>query len=368
MTLKYPSQILKPDWIETIRGSAIKAEKDKRLTKKQLELIHSQGWFQLLIPAAYGGKQKPLPELLELLEALSWADASMGWSIGLCATAGWHTTYMDNTIATDVVKNEKSTISSCCDASGTAEIVAGGYAVNGKWLQASASADSTTIIGNCVVTKKGIPVLDMRQKETIVSIPFYKNEVTFLANWKSMGIVATASDGFEVKNLLVPAQRTFSITSEQKVKGKLYQFPYYQLSEAVLGAIISGITLHFVEQCEDNDIIKNTQDGVFLTSVRYAQDGDLGRLIRKFEVARQKLFYSAYILWDSCVESKPMYPSIVHKVSAATEALCQVSRELVNELYPYCGLIVTQYENDLNRVWRDFQTASQHNAIAVSNL
>ena len=132
--------------------------------------------------------------------------------------------------------------------------------------------------------------------------------------------------------------------------------------EAGLAAIISGLTLHFVDLCNEHFVWKTTPAGIIMKDDHVVQ-GDVDRLMRKFEVAREKLYYGVSLLWQSCVESRPLYPSVLNKVSAATAHLCQISRETINELYPYCGLKVTEMDNEINRVWRDFQTASQHNLL-----
>jgi hypothetical protein len=36
------------------------------------------------------------------------------------------------------------------------------------------------------------------------------------------------------------------------------------------------------------------------------------------------------------------------------------SRRAVDALYPYCGLYAAREDSPINRVWRDFHTASQH--------
>ena len=360
--MTHPSQILKPEWIELIKTNAAKAEKDKKLTKKQLDLIYSQDWFRLLTPTPYGGKQKALPEVLQIMEALAWADGSTGWTMGLCAIAGWHGAFIHPEVAGEIFKDARNMVSCSRAASGTAELKDAGFEINGTWLHASGASDASTIIANCIVTKNGTPVLKESNQPQILSFPFYKHEITQLQTWKSMGMLATSSDGFEVKNLIVPTNRAFEVAQDQKVSGKLYHFPYLQLMEAGLAAIISGLTLHFVDLCNEHFVWKTTPAGIIMKDDHVVQ-GDVDRLMRKFEVAREKLYYGVSLLWQSCVESRPLYPSVLNKVSAATAHLCQISRETINELYPYCGLKVTEMDNEINRVWRDFQTASQHNLL-----
>ena len=362
MNLLHPSTVLKQEWTDLIRSNAIKAEKERRLTKKQLELAYSQDWFKILAPTAYGGKQKSIVEVVQLIEALAWAEGSMGWVIGLSAIAGWQAAFMNQEVAQMLLSDEKSAISCTRAESGTAEILEDGYLVNGQWQHASGTIDATSVLGNCIVTRSGQPLLDENGKPQIISIPFLKNEINLLSTWKSMGMLATSSDGFEVRGVKVPLNRSFKTGVDQRTNGKLYHFPYMQLLEACLAVNISGMTLHFIDLCTEYFLQKLSPDGILLSEDRVVQ-GDLGRLTRKFDVAREKLFYGVSILWQSCVESKPLYPSVLNKVSSATSNLCQIARETVNDLYPYCGLKITETDSEINRVWRDFQTASQHNLL-----
>ena len=53
----------------------------------------------------------------------------------------------------------------------------------------------------------------------------------------------------------------------------------------------------------------------------------------------------------------------MHAVQASSLALVAVSRAAVDELYPYCGLYAAHEDSTINRVWRDFHTASQHSLL-----
>jgi hypothetical protein len=40
--------------------------------------------------------------------------------------------------------------------------------------------------------------------------------------------------------------------------------------------------------------------------------------------------------------------------------MVKLARNAVDDLYPYCGMTAAEQESDINRVWRDFHTASLH--------
>jgi len=56
-------------------------------------------------------------------------------------------------------------------------------------------------------------------------------------------------------------------------------------------------------------------------------------------------------------------PELLKDITKKSKDLAATSRRLVDELYPYCGLIAAKKSSELNRVWRDFHTASQHSLL-----
>lgn len=52
--------------------------------------------------------------------------------------------------------------------------------------------------------------------------------------------------------------------------------------------------------------------------------------------------------------------AVLKEVSRLSRELSHQSRNIVDTLYPYAGLEAAKKETELNRVWRDLHTASQH--------
>jgi hypothetical protein len=51
---------------------------------------------------------------------------------------------------------------------------------------------------------------------------------------------------------------------------------------------------------------------------------------------------------------------VMEEVSLYSRNLAKISRECVDLLYPYCGLAAANTDTEINQVWRDLHTASQH--------
>ncbi|QHT67366.1 hypothetical protein GXP67_12335 [Rhodocytophaga rosea] len=90
-----PAAYLDKKLIDTLRAFAQETESLMHLHPKQLALIYQQQWLYMLVPKVYGGKEISLPEVLQTLEALSYADGSVGWVVTLCSGAGWFGGFLD---------------------------------------------------------------------------------------------------------------------------------------------------------------------------------------------------------------------------------------------------------------------------------
>ncbi|MEQ8493509.1 MAG: acyl-CoA dehydrogenase, partial [Gammaproteobacteria bacterium] len=102
----HPSQHLDPALVAVLREAAPAAERAGCLQPSQLAVIHRAGWLRAALPRALGGADLGLPALLELEEALAWADGSTGWVVTLCAGAAWFAGFLDPALATRVLAED----------------------------------------------------------------------------------------------------------------------------------------------------------------------------------------------------------------------------------------------------------------------
>ncbi|MDB5128520.1 MAG: hypothetical protein JWQ85_2752, partial [Mucilaginibacter sp.] len=71
--------------------------------------------------------------------------------------------------------------------------------------------------------------------------------------------------------------------------------------------------------------------------------------------ARASFFEAVEASWN-----EPGKEELLNAVSRTSRVLAKIARECVDELYPYCGLMAASTDAEINRVWRDLHTASQH--------
>ncbi len=358
--ISHPSAFIETDDVAAIRDTAALAEQAGMLHNEQLKVIYKKKWFKLLVPKLYSGLQISLPDLVRLQEAISWADGSTGWVVTLCTGAGWFGGFINAETARQVLNDPKTCLAGSGATSGTAEITASGYLVNGTWRYASGIHHATHITANCIIKKDGENVLDQNGKPMVLPFIFDKKDVKIVPHWKHTGMVATGSDSFEIKDVEVSFNRQFKIDGPAAViNDPLYRYPFLQLAYATLAVNLSGIAVHFMDLC--GDVFEEKRKQPRLTDEQKVILTDkLSTLKAAINRQRKSFFDAVDQSWIAIQYADNIPDALLNKVSVNSVKLAHLAVESVDKLYPLCGLVAACSNTEINRAWRDLHTASQH--------
>jgi hypothetical protein len=169
-----------------------------------------------------------------------------------------------------------------------------------------------------------------------------------------VGMIATASQAFEVKQLKVSENRMFIPDSEHAViDSPVFRYPFMPFAEATLAVNISGMAIRFLDLCETY-FNKNVSSTVL---------AELKAANRNITIYRRDLYTAVGNSWEICVNSQPIKPVLLEDITKACRQLAGTSRNVVNQLYPCCGLAALDPSSEINRLWRNFHTAFQHKLL-----
>lgn len=356
----HPSQNLKPEWVNIIREAVPEAEKAGKLQPQQLELIYQHGWFKFLVPKAYSGLQLDLPQMVRLEESLAWANGSLGWVVTLCAGAAWFGGFLDAELATEIMTNPQLCFAGSGASTGTATISGDGYIINGTWKYASGAHHATHLTANCIIKNGDETVLNDKGEPLILPFVFDRKDVTLFRAWKYVGMMATGSDAYEVKDLYVDKNRCFQISPEYAViDAPLYRYPFLQLAEATLAANLSGLAVHFLDLCGPAFSERMNNPRLTEPQKEYIKQllADQTILLNETRAAFYEAVDYSWHNFESAGDSS------LEQVSLMSRKLAKASRESVDKLYTYCGLSAANPDTEINQVWRDMHTAGQHSLL-----
>ena len=333
--IQHPSAFLPADVANVLRERSAESETVRDLHPDQLRLIYERQWWRMLVP----GSPLSLPQLVRMEEGISWADGSVGWTVTLCSGAGWFAGFFAPGAYANIFSDPRMCIAGSGAASGEAHPVAGGYRINGSWDYASGAMHATAFTANCVVIEDG--------RREVRPFLFRREEVTVHKTWNTIGLIATGSHSFVVRDVVIAADRCFGIGPEHAKDGDpVYRYPFLQLAEATLTANLSGMGIHFLDSCA----------GLLLQRDRLAATARLEEGRRVVEGLRVEFYRAVDDSWSG--------QTGFDAVSRTSRALVTGIREVVDGLYPYGGLAAARPDTEINRVWRDLHTATQHSLLA----
>ena len=361
--IPHPSHVIGAKLTEAIRSFTAAAERTGSLHPEQLGIIYEQNWFKLFVSKNYNGLQMSLPEALKIEESLAWVDGSVGWTVTLCSGANWFIGFLNPELVNCIFKTDTVCLGGSGSTSGSARIIEGGYEITGYWRYATGSAHATAFTANCVIENNGTIMQNKEGSPVIKSFLFLREEVVVHYDWNGMGMQATSSNSFEVQQLRVHENRCFQIDRNFTFDDHpVYRFPFLQFAEATLAVNSSGMAIHFMDLCEPlfNERAKNKNYNKEAINVSI---GCLHTSRKDLEEKRNSFYRAIENSWNECVHENSIAAEILSEVSKLSRELAATSRKLVDELYPYCGLIAANKHSEINRVWRDLHTASQHSLL-----
>jgi hypothetical protein len=184
--------------------------------------------------------------------------------------------------------------------------------------------------------------------------------VEILDGWSYMGMVATGSHAFKVVEQSVPLNRSFEILPEKAVlPDPIFRYPFLQLAEATLAVNVLGITLHFIALVDECFHIRNEKrnyDQKHLDFYSELKSNALQSILN----LRLEFYDSVEKSWRELVAKGKITGAALNSVSRVSRELAVVCRETSAKLHPFAGLEVAKKHTEINRVWRDMNTVSQH--------
>ncbi len=347
------TKLIKTDW-------APKAEKQGSLTQEMLNLIYQEKWFKLFVPKELDGLGLTLPEALRLEEKIAQLDASMGWTVTLCAGAGWFVGFLNNKLSQEIFSDPKVCLAGSGFVGGKADRQGDHYEISGSWTYASGALHATHFTANCEIFEDGKALSDDQGKPVVKAFILKKEEVEILDGWSYMGMIATGSHAFKTENLKVPHNRVFEIIPEKVTRPEaIYRYPFLQFAEATLAVNILGISQHLQKLISEtfwrrHEFRKYDQKHLDYFQ-KLAESCEM-----KLETARGRFFESVEFSWNELeIKGKISYKSL-KSVSQSSRKLTQICREINSKMHPFAGLEAAKTHTELNRAWRDFNTVSQH--------
>jgi alkylation response protein AidB-like acyl-CoA dehydrogenase len=222
-----------------------------RLTPEVLDKLHEQRLFRLLLPAAYGGEEVDLVTWFNAMEALAKLDGSTAWCVGQINGCAATASALDPAVSRKVWGEPRAALSWGPPIRSRAEETEGGHRLTGEWMMSSGSRHASWIGLMAPVFDKTGAAVRLAEGTTTRIFLVPAGAVDWIENWDVIGLRATNSGGFKVKDQFVP--EGFSVNREHlrdvRLPGPLYKFPLNGYFSIGFSAVALGIARSMLDAC-----------------------------------------------------------------------------------------------------------------------
>jgi alkylation response protein AidB-like acyl-CoA dehydrogenase len=191
-------------------------------------------------------------------------------------------------------------------------------------------------------------------------------QAQFLDTWDSVGLRATNSNDFVLKDVFVPEHHTGEFFGASGVDTPMFRLP----TRLALGPTHVAVVLGIAEGALD-DVRKlaKTKRPAFNPGMRLAEDPvfqfRLGLLDTRLAAVRALAEKETQLMWDAAVASEPITTMAAVRQRAMVARAHTECVEIVNEAFGLAGSNAMYSSSSLQRRFRDIRTAAQHVAASA---
>lgn len=226
-----------------IEAQIARSEVARTMSPLVVHALKESELFWMLAPVEVGGGGCGFRDLLEVIEELSYADASAGWtfmanSTGIAAAGAYSG---DSAVDVMFMGKEKPVVAGMFGPGGKARPVDEGYHVAGKFSYGSGCAHADWFGCGMLMTKDGVVVqTDSGPVVRVCFIP--RSGVHILDNWEVAGLSATGSFDYEVPDQFVPADFIMDRATPIRRRGSaLFSLGFAPVVSAGHAGVVMGI-------------------------------------------------------------------------------------------------------------------------------
>ena len=332
-------------------------DSNARLPDGLFEQLARLGLFRLLLPASLGGPGLSALEFMDVVEAASALDGTVGWLAGNGGGMARVGAFLPAEAAREIFDDPLAFVVSSTGAVGRAVRVPGGYSVTGRWPFGSGSPHGTWFSPICAVEEDGQATGEM----IFVLAP--RKDVLLHDNWQVSGLCATGSVDFELVEAFVPDRFAHAFQPQPTQPGTLYRLPTRSIYSWTVATVPLGIAAGAVNDfAELASSSKRRADSVPLAERELVQS-QLGHVQARTAASRAYLRNTMSALLEGVEAGTSLETSRVDFRLACTFA-SQSALWAIDAVTEMAGTVAILRSSTLERRERDARAAAKHVAMS----
>ena len=359
---------------EVIRADTAKSEGLRHLPESSVEALEHAGIFRMVLPRELGGYEADPVTQHEVIDRLSYHDASAGW----CGfIGGGSSAFAAANIPEEGLQEVQATLASgsgwTCFAgspfpAGRATPVEGGYRVSGRWPWASGIHHSSWVFAGAAILKDGEVELSDVGFPIGKLMVMPKAEIEVEDSWHTAGLRGTGSTHFNTEEVFVPEHRTipFPFTEAQR-GGAVFRLPVLGFFGPAFSGFPQGVGRRALDEFVTFARNKKRLGQQHPISEREVVQSELAQAHAALHAAGLWVREELTKLWDDL--NTGVEPSELSTASrlAAFSLNADTATRATECAYRYAGGDALFSSSPFQQLLRDMRTAAQHILLSEGN-
>lgn len=344
------------------------SERERSLPKSLVRSMAEAGLFRVWVPKSLGGLETDVETFLRVIEEVSKADGAAGWNVMIAGAAGMFAAYMPPDAAREIFGDPNAINAGAFAPKGRAVPESGGYRVTGRWPLASGCQHAAWLGGGCLIFDGGAaPRMGPSGLPDLKLMFAPVAECKILDTWYSAGLRGTGSHDFEIRDLLIPEERTFSLVDGNPCEaGVLYRAAILDVFGTVVSAVSLGIARAAIDTLTE---LAGAKVPAFSASVLkdrptvQAKVAEAEALVRS---ARAFLYETVRDAWATVAADEKLSEEQRVLLRLAPAHAAASSAQAVDIVYTLGGATSVYTSSKLERCFRDVHVVTQHIGVSYA--
>ncbi|MDB6089648.1 MAG: Pigment production hydroxylase [Gammaproteobacteria bacterium] len=354
-----------------ITAEAEKTESGRTLSRAGIDALRESELFWCAVPCEVGGLGCDLSTAIEIMEEITRADGSSGWTLmaNLLATALAGAYLQDKAVDEIFGGQNRPIIAGMFGPGGKARQVTGGFQGGGKYSFGSGSNHADWLGGGMFVMADGAPRM-LPSGAPEVRIGFVPRErVRFAGNWDVMGLEGTGSYDYEFPDQFIPDDFTMERSQQIQLRGG----PHFALGLQAFGcaghaAVALGLMRRALAEIARIALTKKRPGASVTVSESAVFKHDFSIQDANYHAARAYVFEVFATAEAAARRGESADVAQRHRIRQVTTWAHKVAAEVVGFCHLWGGSDSIRNPSALGRCTRDVNVATQHVFVDHSTL
>jgi len=352
-----------------LRVEAAAVERAGTLTEPVLAALREAGLFWANVPTDLGGGGADVVTALRIIEEMSRADGSIGWSLMANMTATSNACAFLPPRAVEVMFGDGLPIvAGMLAPKGTAVPADGGFTISGHFQFGSGIGHADWVCGGMFVREKG----QVRRTESgapdIRGFYVPRSGAELRGNWDVLGLDGTGSFDYEILEQFVADDFGYTLNNPQPFRSEpSFQLGFMPLGTVGHGAVGIGIALRAFEELTRIAYSKRRPGMPGIIDQQLFLH-DFAAKEASLQAARSYFFETVQAGLTSAMETGTTSLLQQHRMRQAITYATMVAADVVRWCYTWAGSHSLRNPSPLGRCLRDISGATQHVLVDPNTL